>query len=517
VKTRGPPLETIAAWPTKSSARMRSLAVAIIAGGALLRVAQYAANRSLWLDEASLALNVLRRSPAELLLGTLDDNQAAPLGVLALLKLSTLLLGPSEYALRLWPLVAGLLTLPLFWMLARRLLEPPAALLSLALFALSDALIYYASETKQYSSDVLCALLAYLTVGSLARLTPSWRETLRAAVVGAGLIWLSHPVVFVLAGLGLVLTVEQLGSRDRRRLGHTVAVGAVWALSLVGAYLVTLGKIASSSALQSHWQATFMPWPPTTPTGLIWLARTGAVAFIRPFGLMVQDHPSVANVGYAAVPALFSLIGAMGLARRDFRMLALLAVPALLALVASALQRYPIHGRFLLFLAPNVMLLIGAGALLLWRRTAASRPLVGRAALLLLLVPPLVAAAYRLAVPRTVEEVRPLLASLQTSRAPSDRLYLNFAARSAVDYYAMTRYPALSDSKLLPFACRAGASPAELSGPTERSGVWLVFSHVIPSDGESTEQCWVDRLDAIAAQTDALQAPGASAYRYQPR
>jgi hypothetical protein len=364
---------------------------------------------------------------------------------------------------------------------------------------------------------VLCALLALLTVGSLARVPPSWRDTLRAALVGASLIWLSHPVVFVLAGIGLVFSLEQLWMRDSRRLGHTVAVGAVWAFSFLGAYFVTLDRIASSSILESHWQPTFMPWPPLTATGLIWLARTGAAVFARPFGLMVQDHQSLANVSYAAVPALVCCFGAIVLARRDFRALALLLVPALLALVASAFHRYPIHGRFLLFLAPSVALLSGAGALLLWRRTADWQPLVGRAALSILLVPPLALAAYRLAVPRTVEEVRPILAPLEASRAPGDRLYVYFAARSAVDYYALTRFPALSDFTPLPLACRSGVGPADLTGPTERSGVWLVFSRVIPSDAGSAEQCWIDRFDAIASRTDALQAPGASAYRYQLR
>ena len=493
------------------------VAVGIVLVGLLARLAQYAANRSLWLDEALLALNVLRRSPADLLLGTLDWNQAAPAGVLALLKLSTAILGPGEYALRLWPLIAGLLTVPLFWVLARRLLEPRAALVSLALFALSDSLIYFASETKQYSSDVLCALLAYLAVLAwTARWPHAAREAIVAALAGAGLIWFSHPVIFVLAGVGLALTAEQLWRRDWRRVGQLAAVGTVWALSFLGVYVLNLSKLASPF-LEAYWQAAFMPWPPVTPSGLLWLVRTGAAAFVRPFGLVLHDQQNVVNLAYAAVPATACLLGLIGLARRDLRTLALLLTPALLALLASAAHRYPIHGRFLLFLAPSVMLLIGAGALYLWQRLAASRPFAWRAALLVLLAPPLGLAVYRLAVPRTVEELRPPLAQLLAERAPGEALYAYSYARYAVDYYAATLYPELVDYAVLPFACRTGDPPAELTRSTERQAVWVVFSHVLLSDGDSAEQCWIRRLDALADRSRAFQAPDASVYRYQPR
>src|SRR5438067_470214 len=60
----------------------------------LLRVAQYLANRSLWLDEASLALNVLNRGFSSLT-GELDFNQGAPVGFLFAEKVLTILIGSS--------------------------------------------------------------------------------------------------------------------------------------------------------------------------------------------------------------------------------------------------------------------------------------------------------------------------------------------------------------------------------------------------------------------------------------
>src|SRR4051812_2825965 len=114
----------------------------VIAVGATFRIARYVDNRSLWLDEVFLANNLIGRSFARLF-QPLDYRQGAPILFLLLSKLSITVLGHSEYALRLVPLISGLLALPLFHFVARRLVSPAAALLGLGLMAVLEPLIYY--------------------------------------------------------------------------------------------------------------------------------------------------------------------------------------------------------------------------------------------------------------------------------------------------------------------------------------------------------------------------------------
>ncbi|MCG8347258.1 MAG: hypothetical protein MI924_05695, partial [Chloroflexales bacterium] len=92
--------------------------------GVLIRLLQYLANRSIWFDEARIALNITNRSFAELL-QPLDYDQAAPLGFLLIERLAVKVLGNSEYALRLWPLVGGIASLFLFYRLSQALLRTP--------------------------------------------------------------------------------------------------------------------------------------------------------------------------------------------------------------------------------------------------------------------------------------------------------------------------------------------------------------------------------------------------------
>jgi hypothetical protein len=82
----------------------------VMAAGWLFRLRAYWFNRSLWMDEAALALNLTQASLVELLTKPLQNDQSAPLGFLAATKLLIELVSESEKVLRLLPLGAGLVT-----------------------------------------------------------------------------------------------------------------------------------------------------------------------------------------------------------------------------------------------------------------------------------------------------------------------------------------------------------------------------------------------------------------------
>jgi hypothetical protein len=99
------------------AAGQRTVAVALLTVGALLRIWQYAADTSFWLDEIAIAQNVVSRSFAQLLTEPLALGQVAPKGFLAVEKIATAALGSSELAFRFYALLCGLAALLLFWRL----------------------------------------------------------------------------------------------------------------------------------------------------------------------------------------------------------------------------------------------------------------------------------------------------------------------------------------------------------------------------------------------------------------
>ena len=144
-----------------------NISLVIICFGILIRVIQYFFNRSLWADEAVLALNIVNRSYLELL-QPLDYDQGAPIGFLWIEKLAIQLFGNNEYALRLFPLLSSILSIFIFYKLAKIFLRLEAVPIALAFFVSLNYLLYFATELKQYSSDVFIALLSCLIVIQVA-------------------------------------------------------------------------------------------------------------------------------------------------------------------------------------------------------------------------------------------------------------------------------------------------------------------------------------------------------------
>ena len=201
--------------------------------GIALRTLAYTADHSLWIDECMLALNIVERSPAQLL-EPLGHNQGAPVGFLLACKASVEVFGVNEAALRLPAFVGSIVGLFAFAFAAFQLLPKPAARLALWFFALSPYLVAYAAEAKQYSTDgAVCGILLALAAGPLTARTGLGRW-IALALGGAAAIWCSHPSMFLLAGLGIALFVQALRGRERKAILAVVFVGAVWViLSLI--------------------------------------------------------------------------------------------------------------------------------------------------------------------------------------------------------------------------------------------------------------------------------------------
>lgn len=147
----------------------RATLACLFLAGFLLRLRQYLTGRSLWADEAMLALNIVNRNFGGLL-RPLDYDQGAPVGFLLVEKSSNLLLGRSEYALRLFPFIMGVLSIWLFYLLLKRLTTGAGLLTALALFVFNPRLIYYSSEVKQYIVDVTVTLVLLLLAAPLLKI-----------------------------------------------------------------------------------------------------------------------------------------------------------------------------------------------------------------------------------------------------------------------------------------------------------------------------------------------------------
>jgi hypothetical protein len=495
--------------------RRRLLVLLLLAVGALLRGLQYAVDRALWLDEALIVRSVLDRGFAGLL-QPLEFGQTAPYGFLALERLAVMLLGTGEHALRLVPFLAGLGALFLFPAVARRYVSGPARIVALAIVALAPFLVYYASEVKQYSLDVLVAVGVLWAAAELRDRRPGAAG--KAAVVGALGVWLSQPAVFMLAGAGLALMHVAVRDGDRRRMGTLLAVGAAWLASFAGSYFVSRQSLADPAYMQAFWRPGFMPLPPRTAAEWMWLPERILRMFREPLGVMGKDPFPLLRLGQMAAGVVTCAMGAAWMWRRRPLRLALLGVPFLLMLAASIVRAYPFagsyesSGRVLMFLVPSLALVMGEGAVRLWRAAPEGRIAAG-VAVALLLIPSLVYATA--SVPHVRAEVKPLLQYSAENRQPGDVIYVYYNARPQFLYYG-ERYGWTAASTVMGTCSRLRPAryvndAARLHG---RPRVWLLFVDGKGIDSFDERALILASLDHVGRRLDDQVSVGASLYLY---
>jgi uncharacterized membrane protein len=271
---------------TKSSDHFAFWTATILFVAAGLRIAQYALGEVLWYDELALVRNLAEKTVLELLTAPLDYAQVAPPGFALIEKAAIAAFGNNEYALRLFPLLGSLASLALFADVARRILQPVAALFAVTLFSLSPALIGFGSQVKQYSTDVAAAL--FLTTLTLRWWERRHRDRARsgAALLGAAgfaAVWFSHAAVLVLAGLGAALLTECALRRERCTLRSLTPTAILWCTGMLGAILVALQNISPSTHayMQAYWAGGFMPLPPRSGDEVMWLWRACRSLFQR--------------------------------------------------------------------------------------------------------------------------------------------------------------------------------------------------------------------------------------------
>ena len=477
-----------------------------VAIGSLLRLREYLFNRSLWYDESMLALNIINRSPTDLT-KPLSYFQVAPIGFLWLEKLSVHYLGSSEMALRLVPLLSGIVSIFLFAAVARHFLSTNVVPIAVGLFSISQPLIYYSAEAKQYSTDVALTLLLYLLLSPFLEASVGFVHVILVALIGAVIIWCSHPAVFVLAGVALSVLWTAARRRDSFLLILTVIPAAVWACSFLLFYTFSLRRASNDPILLDYWKDAFMPLPPSSLADLSWFESAFFKTFSFPVGL--------AATGIAAVAAT---LGTIELRARSLSKFLSLLLPIVLALLASSMHLYPFQGRLLLFLVPSLLILVAAGFDLIKCKTWKAFPLLNTLLLGFLLFAPLAEAARHLVKPRGLEEIKPVVKYVGQHMVFGDTLYCYYGAEPAFEYYR-ERGLIAPIKQLMGVKWIGNLQLYKLDSDKLRGQkrVWVLFSHVSSVAGVDEEIFFVDHLDQVGRRLDTFHTTGASVYLYDLR
>jgi len=230
--------------------------------GVFARVWLYLQGNGLSMDEYYLAASTYHSSFKDILNGNLPYGQAVPLGFILSVKLLSLLFDSSEYVLRFIPFVSGILLLFFSYSFIKREFGIKIAGIFLFFLSISDPLLYYAVQLKQYQVEALISLTC-LNFYCLNRKTiMAGNIPFKAVPIVFISILFSNPTIFVLCGIFLTIFYEQ--SKNNSLLLFLKNNCIKFFIVILGClvyyyfYLSQINSIASNF-MHSSWDIYYLP------------------------------------------------------------------------------------------------------------------------------------------------------------------------------------------------------------------------------------------------------------------
>jgi len=485
----------------ESSQLWRRLLILAVVVGVICRLRQYLANPSFWSDEAFIVMNLLELSYRGLL-NQLHHGQAAPPLFLWIERAAMQVGGLNEYSLRALPLVCGTAALVFYAIAVRRILPPPMAFVAMATLALTERLIVYSAEVKQYIGDVMISTLL-LMLATMPRQSPL-RRLVQVTLAASILVWMSHPTVCVFGGVSAVLCLEiWRNGRNRERI-IAFACNALMLASFATLYFFSI-RIENSPWMHAAWHDDFPDYahPASIPR---WVIRQGYEFLASPYRM----------VGPLIVIAFFLGIGYLSWKRR-FAVLGLLGGPILLSILAAFAQKYPFNSsRLTLYLLPQVFILCAFGFELLREVLPGKIAIAWWALAAPILAVAIGQGALHFVHPQYRSHIRPIVAYVRAHRAPGEGIYLagvpgNLDPDPTVgrhlEFLCYWQHPDPPLHTLLPRSWR--------DAPEKRFWVTYAFH---AEKGSTWQQALLNDVRAVADEKDHIIDPrGGAAYLFQKR
>jgi hypothetical protein len=306
------------------------------------------------------------------------------------------------------------------------------------LLALSPLLIFYASELKQYSTDVfftLCILVAF-------SYRSSEHGTALLAATGFIALLFSLSAFFVALAAGLLILHEGAQSSRWRQ---TIVVGCVWWAGVVLHGLYTLQAGVKRRFMRTWWgeREGFAPLAIDTFEEVSWYPKALADLLYQTFVAAYPVGPGFGRLQLSdPLPWLLTIIFVLAAiaAVRTHRAIFFVALGAILfTVVASAFRLYPFSSRVIIFLTPAVLLILAAGVDELNRKAGVIA--AGLSSVALLAMAGLTAAKIAL-YPASISDMRGALELARGRFEAGDAVIAGRLNGSLLRFYRRNRIPA---------------------------------------------------------------------------
>lgn len=457
--------------------KRKYLVFLIILIGILFRFGEYIPNRSLWFDEAAVANKLSETSLLTLVDGRSRSNLAYPFGFLLAEKIAMFVAGNnSELVVRFPSFLAGILSIFLFYFLSKKILSYWSSLFATFLFAINPMLIYYSSEVKPYSFDVLFSILICWIFFKINEASTSFKQKLMCFLLVFISVWFSYGVVFILFGSGSILTLYYLFKGMRKEalsIGGLLVVGGI---SFIFNYFFIIRHFTFNLGLQNYWEFVY---PPAMFFGGYFIWARGIFYY---FCSMLLNY----SFGWALI---FCFFGGVGLYRKNKKFLAMFLGLFFSVFAASLFHRYPFFGRLVLFLVPVFLIVIAAGLEAMSFSNKKINIVMSVSLGLFIAYFPMKVALKQLSEPFVQQEIKSVLKFVSEKRQQGQMIYVFRNARKSFQYYA-PRFDFSDEDYIYGQVGGVDEEFYEMDLKKARSYeyVWIIYTHIMPEEARALDR-----------------------------
>jgi hypothetical protein len=479
--------------------KLRNITIAVMLLGVVLSLIQFLYNRSIWLDEAMLSLNIVNRSYTELL-HPLDSMQVAPIGFLLIEKFFSTLMPNSEYGLRIFPLLCFWLSIYFFYQIVTQLLKDvKATLLAVSLFCLNASLIYYSSEVKQYMVDVFISMLLYYFL--LKEYKKNTNQYMLLALFGAISIFLSNVSVIILFTISAFLIITQLKNK-KINYSYLGALFSTWAVVFSFYYFNFIYNHPSKNTMLAYWGNSFMPIN-------IFKINFWDFCFYKT-KMMFGSLLSFGALGLLSF--LFFIIGLYQLIKRKQRKLMFfLLLPTLLQLTLSVFKLYPFDLRLILYQTGFYIIIITIGVKQVLE-LAIFKKQQKLATCVFLLLPLIIGVEFLRNYPLKTEEIKSSINFIKLHVQPNDTIYVYYGAIPAFNYYEKIGEIPFKNPIVFGHAYRGSNQKYIDEIQNNKGKLWILFSHLYDDESKYI----ITSLNSSHKEVLSYKTEGSEVYLYEP-
>lgn len=513
----------------------------IIFVGIVLRLVRYLHNPSLWFDELRNSLAFLSRPLSDFIPIDPDIFISTPFGFVLAEKIAINTFGNSEYALKLFPLLSAIVSLFLFYYVAKNYIKPKVVPIALGLFSLTEPMIDYSSSVRPYASDVAITLLLYAAAIYVQSKKLTALRIFGWGAIGAAAVWISHPATIVLAGIGTTLTISCLAGKEWARIKRMLFVFSFWFLSFLTVFFMYIRPLMRSFDFTNQYIyfekiKAFMPFPPMSFGDMRW--------YLDVLFRIMNDPAGFTLSGIAAFTFLLGCISFYSKQKKNFF---ILISPLFIALLLSSFHQYTFIDRTILFLVPSIWLFVAEGVEYVKDKTSQHGPIIVITLIALLFLHPLAWSTYRSVKPYSPEEIKPVLSYVKDNWQEGDIVYVYYMSQFAFKYYSeyhpgnyhfnedeyiigkaskgwtanyiketvTSDYANLDKLMVQPYTVIFQEYVEDLNKLKGRKRIWVLFSSSVPKAGINEENFFVYHLETIGEKLDSFGHAGiSSVYLY---